>query len=303
MKKSPPAFQFYASDFLAGTMHFTPAEVGTYIRLLCHQWAMGKLPADPLKLRRLAGGKVSDNVLAKFFPFEKDFIRNERLEAVRKEKASHSEKQSEIAKLRWIKGHADANALPEACQSDADAYAKPMPKVCSPSPSPSPSTNTPKVNQSITPAQEACAGAEEEQRFEDGEEPETHPAIVGPTGLPPSNDPDELEPDFDVEPPKGMPRTAADAFRRTPIDLQESLGKDVVATIWEELASTGWRNRHGLLVTSWGAHIKTVGPLVKRHIIREKTAGKGLPAKMTSAPKSVGELLAERVIREANERK
>ena len=298
MKKAPPAFQFYSSDFLAGTMHFTPAEVGTYIRLLCHQWSLGKLPADPLKLRRLAGGKVSDNVLSKFFPFEKDFIRNERLESVRREKASHSEIQSLNAKSRWLNGHTDAVALPNACQSDADAYAKPMPKVCSPSPSPSPSTDTPIVSQTLPPAEVACAGAEDGSRFEDGKEPE-EPAPAKPPGVPSGSS----EPVFDTEPPKGMPRTPDEAFRRTPIELQESLGRDVIVSIWEELASTGWINRHSVFVTSWGAHIKSVGPLIKRAIIRKATEGKGLPAKVTSGPKSVGELLAERVIREANERK
>lgn len=43
---NPPAFQFYPDDFLAGTMHFTDAEAGLYIRLLCVQWSKGQLPCD-----------------------------------------------------------------------------------------------------------------------------------------------------------------------------------------------------------------------------------------------------------------
>jgi uncharacterized protein YdaU (DUF1376 family) len=33
----PPAFQFYADDFLGGTIDLTTEEVGAYIRLLCFQ--------------------------------------------------------------------------------------------------------------------------------------------------------------------------------------------------------------------------------------------------------------------------
>ena len=80
---SAPAFQFYPDDFLGGTMILSQDEVGAYIRLLCHQWTRGALPADPAKLRRLAGGPVSEEVLAKFDKGEDGQLRNGRMEAVR----------------------------------------------------------------------------------------------------------------------------------------------------------------------------------------------------------------------------
>jgi hypothetical protein len=41
-----PAFQFYSSDFLTGTMLMSNAEVGLYIRLLCLQAEHGSVPDD-----------------------------------------------------------------------------------------------------------------------------------------------------------------------------------------------------------------------------------------------------------------
>lgn len=116
-----------------------------------------------------------------------------------------------------------------------------------------------------------------------------------------STRPDEA--DLPTEPPPGMPRSPEEAFRKTPISLQEALGRDLIAGVWEELRSTGWINRQGIVVREWSAHIKVVGPKVKAWMIRTQTDGKGLSRKLTSQPKMVGELLAERIIREANERK
>ena len=48
-KGKDPAFLFYPSDFLAGTAHFTDEEVGAYIKLLCHQFNMGRLPQEKIK--------------------------------------------------------------------------------------------------------------------------------------------------------------------------------------------------------------------------------------------------------------
>lgn len=78
-----PAFQLYASDFLAGTQEMSQEEVGAYIRLLCHQWTRGSIPSDPSKQERLAGGPVSDDVLAKFPVSDGGERRNLRLESYR----------------------------------------------------------------------------------------------------------------------------------------------------------------------------------------------------------------------------
>ncbi len=126
----PPAFQFYADDFLAGTIDMSAEEVGAYIRLLCHQWTRGEIPAtDPAKLARIAGVTVSSDVLAKF-PDGK----NCRLESVRI-------KQDDYRALQSAKGKASAQARFNRGSTVVQPKQSPkgQPKVNSPSPSPSPS--------------------------------------------------------------------------------------------------------------------------------------------------------------------
>lgn len=114
---SAPAFQFYADDFLAGTLEMTPAEVGTYIRLLCYQWSNSSIPHDPRKLKLIAGGTVTESVLAKFRPAGEGRLANERLERVRKAQQSFSESKSSAgrkgAAKRWH-SHGTAMAVPLA---------------------------------------------------------------------------------------------------------------------------------------------------------------------------------------------
>jgi uncharacterized protein YdaU (DUF1376 family) len=61
------------------------AEVGAYIRLLCHQWHQGAVPADPVKLERITGLKCSklDEVLTKFEKKDDQTFVNSRLEKTR----------------------------------------------------------------------------------------------------------------------------------------------------------------------------------------------------------------------------
>jgi uncharacterized protein YdaU (DUF1376 family) len=53
----PPAFQLYASDILVDERCavMTPAQFGSYCRLLFYHWREGSVPADPEKLARLTG--------------------------------------------------------------------------------------------------------------------------------------------------------------------------------------------------------------------------------------------------------
>lgn len=133
----PPAFQFYADDFLGGTVDLSAEDVGAYIRLICFQWNRGELPKDSTAIDRVAGCKVSDHVLAKF-PSGK----NKRLEAERQKQADYRAKQSD-------KGHASAQA--RLNRASTEPQPSPQPKVNSPSPSPSPSpissnTHTPRAS-------------------------------------------------------------------------------------------------------------------------------------------------------------
>lgn len=54
-KEKDPAFLLYSKDWLEGTAELLPAEKGVYIDLLCHQHQKGDLPADTLRLSRIAG--------------------------------------------------------------------------------------------------------------------------------------------------------------------------------------------------------------------------------------------------------
>jgi hypothetical protein len=139
-KRKAPAFQLYADDFLAGTMDMTQQEVGAYIRLLCHQWCRGMLPACAEKMQRVAGGIVSADVLAKFPVCEDGNRRNSRLEQVRADSDAFRRMQSEKASKRWNSPKqptppGNAAAYPA---EDAPASVRDMPGTCSPSPSPSP---------------------------------------------------------------------------------------------------------------------------------------------------------------------
>lgn len=94
----PPAFQFYADDFIGGTVCFSAQEVGAYMRLLCYQWGNGSIPNDAKTLKRIAGVSVSKSVQLKF----PNGI-NPRLEAERQKQQLYREKQA-------AKGRASAHA-------------------------------------------------------------------------------------------------------------------------------------------------------------------------------------------------
>ena len=86
MGKHPPAFQFYAEDFYAGTIMLNCEELGAYIRLLCIQWTKGQVPTDMDRLRRITGtsDEVIKSVLAEYFKHRGRSWQNERLEEVRR---------------------------------------------------------------------------------------------------------------------------------------------------------------------------------------------------------------------------
>ena len=75
----PPAFQFYADDFIGGTVDLSAEDVGAYIRLLCYQWGRGAIPASKAAIDRVAGCDVSSEVLAKFPDGKNHRMERERL--------------------------------------------------------------------------------------------------------------------------------------------------------------------------------------------------------------------------------
>lgn len=153
----PPAFQFYADDFLAGTMDLSAEEVGAYIRLLCHQWNRGGLTADSARLNRLAGCEVPAEVLEKFEQCEDGLFRNPRLEDERQKQEDYRAKQSAHGRRggRPKKG-SEKGSLSQPFQNPLENE-KGLKSSPSPSPSPSPiieerenrDANIPTVNEVI----------------------------------------------------------------------------------------------------------------------------------------------------------
>lgn len=110
MSKSP-VLPLYVRDFLVDTQHFTPAEVGAYIRLLATQWVQ-PLPNDHGDLARICGMTATafqrawTRVLAdKFPPVDELYVGNPRLERERTEQEDRRHKRSQSGRhgndVRW----------------------------------------------------------------------------------------------------------------------------------------------------------------------------------------------------------
>lgn len=83
-----PAFLFYSSDFLSGTMLMTDEEVGKYIRLLCLQHQKGHLKEKEM----LSICKVfNEEIFSKFIKDEEGNYYNERLEYEANKRKAYSE--------------------------------------------------------------------------------------------------------------------------------------------------------------------------------------------------------------------
>lgn len=83
-----PAFLFYSSDFLSGTMLMTNEDVGKYIRLLCLQHQKGHLKEkDLLSICK----EHNEEIFSKFKQDEEGNYYNERLEYESNKRKSYSE--------------------------------------------------------------------------------------------------------------------------------------------------------------------------------------------------------------------
>lgn len=130
----PPAFQFYPDDFLGGTLHFTDAEVGLYIRLLSVQWSAGSLPDDDAELASYGkGGTPVHRVREKFQKGSDGRLRNERLEVERRKQAEFRDKQAE-------NGRKGGRPARKGLGLSGLSQTKAKKSFPSPSPSPSPSS-------------------------------------------------------------------------------------------------------------------------------------------------------------------
>lgn len=92
-----PAFLLYSSDFLVGTARMTEAEVGQYIRLICHIHTGGHMDSQDM---RTICPNLSKKVMAKFIKDSDGLYFNERLESeIIKRKAFTS------SRVKNLRGH------------------------------------------------------------------------------------------------------------------------------------------------------------------------------------------------------
>lgn len=83
-----PAFLFYSSDFLSGTMLMTDEEVGQYIKLLCLQHQKGHLKEkDMLNICKT----YNEDIFSKFKKDKEENYYNERLEYEANKRKAYSE--------------------------------------------------------------------------------------------------------------------------------------------------------------------------------------------------------------------
>lgn len=83
-----PAFLFYSSDFLTGTMFMDNEQVGKFIRLMCAQHQKGRLTEkDMLKIC----GTHDEDIFSKFAVDESGLYYNERLEQEVEKRKAYSE--------------------------------------------------------------------------------------------------------------------------------------------------------------------------------------------------------------------
>ena len=134
-------FPFFPADFLVSTMLMSPAEVGAYMRLLCHSWMEDGIPFKSKSyLARLGGISASklDQILIKFYIDDENRVRHHRLEVVRKNVIELREKRVKAGRKG---GQANKQSL-----SIAEANGKQNGSIAEPS-----KTKQNKTKQRVTP--------------------------------------------------------------------------------------------------------------------------------------------------------
>lgn len=129
---APPAFQFYASDFLASVSVMTLDEVGAHAKLMAWSWVHGPVPNDPKRIAAILGvhigaaRRVFATVSQRWRLNDQGQWFNRRLERTRAEAKAHSDAQANKgragAHARW-KGR---SAKPADSPSNAPAIGQPM---------------------------------------------------------------------------------------------------------------------------------------------------------------------------------
>jgi len=96
-KLKSPAFQFYSSDFITGTMFMSNEEVGAYIRCLCMQHQKGHLKEKEM-LQICLNQEVLDSVMNHYKQDDEGLYYNERLDFEKEKREKFIEHQRENGK-------------------------------------------------------------------------------------------------------------------------------------------------------------------------------------------------------------
>lgn len=113
-KNKDPAFLFYPSDFLTGTMLMSDEQVGKYIRIMCLQHQMGHLSkADMIQIC----GEKDEKIFNKFLVDKQGFYYNKRLE----EEVDRRKEYSKSRKINGSKGGRPKKACAKHVQSTCKA--------------------------------------------------------------------------------------------------------------------------------------------------------------------------------------
>ena len=97
-----PAFLFYSSDFLTGTMFWTNEQVGLYVRMLCAQHQHGGR-IDTNVLRTQCDSITNGELVYSKFKHDTLGSYNERLQIEMEKRAAKSVKAKQSVESRWEK--------------------------------------------------------------------------------------------------------------------------------------------------------------------------------------------------------
>lgn len=147
MPNKPPAFQFYAKDWLSSSTvrRMSDADKSLYIDLLAAAWDSeipGTLPLDPHECALAAGRRYRRPIVAFFSRYRRSFVVsatlkrrvNEKLYEQWLEMAKTRETKRLAAKTRWDAEH--ARALQVQCPASATAFASATAKPLNTTPLP-----------------------------------------------------------------------------------------------------------------------------------------------------------------------
>lgn len=120
-KEKDPAFLMYSADFLIGTMRFTNAQTGIYIKLLCLQHQTGYLTKEDFYKECEGVEEDIQAVMSKFHIDAEGNILNPRLAREMVKRKETAIKNSENAKKRWNKDKSQSDRITNAKQNECIA--------------------------------------------------------------------------------------------------------------------------------------------------------------------------------------